>query len=76
MSISYVVICLCRSMINYVDMHMMQTTLNPNISHPIAQVAQSSQSCLGLVPSSVSPCTMMGLLGANLSKAATETSAS
>lgn len=39
----------------------------------LLQVAQSSQSCLGLVPSSVSPCTMMGSLGANSSKAATVT---
>ena len=45
----------------------------PTPASPKAQVAQSSQSCLGLVPSSVSPCTMMGSLGANSSKAATVT---
>ena len=33
------------------------------------QVAQSNQSCLGRIPSSIKPLTMMGILGANGSNA-------
>lgn len=37
--------------------------------HPEGQVAQSNQSCLGRIPSSIKPLTMMGILGANGSNA-------
>ena len=52
-----------------VSKHIKSFTHTPTSHHPEGQVAQSNQSCLGRIPSSIKPLTMMGILGAKGSNA-------